>query len=133
MAARGLLSCGTLAPQLWHACGIYFPDQGLNPGPLHWEHGVLTTVPPGKSLIRSFVVSDKPISDAFQQKGKALVHVPNERSDSGKVIASGMAGSWAQGIEDVLFLSLHCLAPPTQATKTEGEVGGGLEEASPWC
>ena len=26
-----------------------FPDQGLNPGPLHWEHRVLTTVPPGKS------------------------------------------------------------------------------------
>ena len=32
---------------LWHAgslvatCGIQFPDQGLNPGPLLWERGVL--------------------------------------------------------------------------------------------
>ena len=25
------------------------PDQGLNPGPLRWEHGVLATGPPGKS------------------------------------------------------------------------------------
>ena len=31
------------------ACGIQFPDQGANPGPLHWEHGVLATGPPGKS------------------------------------------------------------------------------------
>ena len=30
------------------ACGIQFPDQGLNPGPLHWEHGALATGPPGK-------------------------------------------------------------------------------------
>ena len=26
-----------------------FPTQGLNPCPLHWKHGVLTTEPPGKS------------------------------------------------------------------------------------
>ena len=32
------------------ACGIEFPDQGLNLGPLHWELRVLTTGPPGKSL-----------------------------------------------------------------------------------
>ena len=24
-------------------------DQGLNPGPLRWEHRVLSTAPPGKS------------------------------------------------------------------------------------
>ena len=24
------------------ACGIYFPDQGLNPGPLRWELRVLS-------------------------------------------------------------------------------------------
>ena len=40
IAAHGLLSCGTWAPQLWHAnsqlrhaCGIQFPDQGLNQAP----------------------------------------------------------------------------------------------------
>ena len=32
------------------ASGIWFPDQGSNPGPLHWEHRVLATGPPGKSL-----------------------------------------------------------------------------------
>ena len=32
------------------ACGIYFPDQGSNPGPLHWEHGALAVRPPGQSL-----------------------------------------------------------------------------------
>ena len=42
---------------LWHtgssilvaACGVSFPDQESNPGPLHWERGVLATGPPGKS------------------------------------------------------------------------------------
>ena len=29
-------------------CGIQFPDQGLNLGPLHWMHGVLATGSPGK-------------------------------------------------------------------------------------
>ena len=36
--------------QLRHACGIQCPDQGSNPGPLHyWEHGFLTAVSSGKS------------------------------------------------------------------------------------
>ena len=29
------------------ACGIQFPNRGLSPGPLRWEHGVLATGPPG--------------------------------------------------------------------------------------
>ena len=36
------------------ACGIFFPDQGWNPGPLPWECRVLATGPPGKSLILFF-------------------------------------------------------------------------------
>ena len=28
--------------------GSYFPNQELNPQPLLWKHGVLTTGPPGK-------------------------------------------------------------------------------------
>ena len=41
---------------MWHArssvaeCGIYFPDQGLNLGPLHWEHGGLASGPQWKFL-----------------------------------------------------------------------------------
>ena len=34
---------------LVEAYGIYFLDQGWNPGPLHWEGGVLVTGPPLKS------------------------------------------------------------------------------------
>ena len=46
---------GCTRSALWHAnsaaaCGIHFPDQGSNPGPLHWGHRVLATGPPGKSL-----------------------------------------------------------------------------------
>ena len=31
------------------ACGNQLPDQGSNPGPLHWKRGLLTTRQPGKS------------------------------------------------------------------------------------
>ena len=31
------------------ACGILAPRPGINPTPLQWKHGVLTTGPPGKS------------------------------------------------------------------------------------
>ena len=31
--------------------GSQFPDQGSNPHPLQWNRGLLTTGPPGKSLI----------------------------------------------------------------------------------
>ena len=31
--------------------GSYFPDQGSNPRPLHWELRVLTTRPPRKSQV----------------------------------------------------------------------------------
>ena len=54
---------GCTGPQLQHVgalvvacrllvavCGIQFPDQGSNLGILHWEHRVLATRPPGKSL-----------------------------------------------------------------------------------
>ena len=37
------------------ACRIYFPKQGLNPGPLHWEGGIVATGPPGKSLTKEFL------------------------------------------------------------------------------
>ena len=54
---------GCSGSELWHegslvvacelfitACGVEFPDQGSNPSPLLWEHGVLDTGPLGKSL-----------------------------------------------------------------------------------
>ena len=48
------LCCGMWDLQLQHACGIQFPDQRLNPDPLHWEHGVLPTGPLGKFLFLNF-------------------------------------------------------------------------------
>ena len=39
---------------LVEACGIWFPDQGLKPSPLHWECRVLATGPPGKSQVFLF-------------------------------------------------------------------------------
>ena len=35
------------------------PWQGLNPGPLHWKYGVLTTGPLGKSLTATFLYKKK--------------------------------------------------------------------------
>ena len=35
------------------ACGI-FPDQDLNPCPLHWQVDFLTNGPPGKSCVDAF-------------------------------------------------------------------------------
>ena len=43
------LKCIWLCQGLGAAGGILVPVQGLNPGPLHWEHTALATVPPGKS------------------------------------------------------------------------------------
>ena len=43
------------------ASGIWFPDQGLNPGPLHWECGVLASGPPGKCPEFSFYKWKSPI------------------------------------------------------------------------
>ena len=55
------LSCGTqdlfsffflmqCVGSLVVACGIWFLNQELNTGPLHYDCGVLATGPPGKSL-----------------------------------------------------------------------------------
>ena len=58
VAVFGIFSCDTQAPLvavcgiLVAACEIQFPDQRSNLDPLHWDHGVLTTELPGKSLIQ---------------------------------------------------------------------------------
>lgn len=45
---RDLWSSLRHARSLAVACGIEFPEEGSNPGPLLWEHRVLTIGPPGK-------------------------------------------------------------------------------------
>ena len=47
--------------------GSQFPDQGSNPCPLQWKHGVLTTGPPGNSLHISFFFSKKHIKLFYLQ------------------------------------------------------------------
>ena len=43
-------------------CRIYLPDQGSNPGPLHWEHEVLATGPPGKSPLQLLKITNSTIT-----------------------------------------------------------------------
>ena len=58
-----VLNCSTWSLQsssqhgrsLAAASEVYFPDQGLNLNPLHREHGVPATGPPGKSLFLFFI------------------------------------------------------------------------------
>ena len=58
VVARGIfvLCCG-MWDLLVAACGIWFPDQGSNLGPLRWEHGVKGTGPPGKSCTVSLALT----------------------------------------------------------------------------
>ena len=50
---------GCIRSYLWHAisfiCGMWHLvlRPGMEPDPLHWEHGVLATEPPGKSHLVS--------------------------------------------------------------------------------
>ena len=64
-----------LHPVLVAAHRIYFPDQGSNPGLLHWEHGVLTTGPPRKSPIppsfaTTIVCAPSPLTLMIMEKEK---------------------------------------------------------------
>ena len=86
LAALGL-SCGLqdLSSWLWHvgslvvacklsvaACGISFPDQGSNLGPLNWERGVLATRPLGKSLLMSSLTILLPFQRKDSNSKKSL-------------------------------------------------------------
>ena len=46
---RGHSGSAVACELLTVVCGIQFPDQGLNPGPLHWENRFLATGPPRMS------------------------------------------------------------------------------------
>ena len=49
-----LKDCFLAAPLGTRDMGCEFPDQGLNPRPLPWKHGVLTPGLPGNSLKNSY-------------------------------------------------------------------------------
>ena len=56
--------------------GSWFPDRGLNPCTLHWEHGALTTGPPGKS--RNLIKRLQNSWDAHQ--GNATIEMSSRAS-----------------------------------------------------
>lgn len=68
------------------------PDQGLNPGPPHWEHGVLSTAPLGKSLNGFFfnaMIAPKEkwvlnLVSIDQLLSKRVVSIPSPFSHEGK-------------------------------------------------
>ena len=50
--------------------GFYFPDQGWNPRPLQWKHGVLNTKPSGKSqefVIKEYFLGEKWLNHKLQK------------------------------------------------------------------
>ena len=53
---------------LFPGCGVYFSDQGSNPGPLLWEGGVWATGLPGKSL-QDCILKVPPQCSQFQKWG----------------------------------------------------------------
>ena len=63
---------GTCKP-LVVACGISFPDQGANPGPLHRECRVLATRSPGKPLHLVLRLLPEPQVSSISISGQALV------------------------------------------------------------
>ena len=87
------VACKLLVP----ACGIWFPGQGLVPGPLHWEHGVLATGPPGKSQVFFLFVCL-----FLRIKWWACIGGKNERKDKlGKGISYGDWGPDLTGDREV--------------------------------
>ena len=55
LVSAGVLSLVAACELLVAACKL-LSDQGWNPGPLHWEQGVLATGPPEKSCFITFYV-----------------------------------------------------------------------------
>ena len=69
---------------LAEACGIQFPDQALNLGPLHREHGVLATELPGKSL--SYVINSIYSEKISIIPSRSIRVVPNHRLIENKLV-----------------------------------------------
>ena len=64
--------------------GSQFPDQGLNPRPLQWKRRVLTTGPPGKSLIQLYIYISVPFQGTSTQQPSSLaLRRPREVAGSG--------------------------------------------------
>ena len=94
------------------ACRIQFPGPGLNPGPLHWEHGVVTTGSPGKSLCDLFfLVSEAAISYTIPGKTERSM-LPT--SGQGKACVEQVPEKRKKGVSAI------CPNGPLEGKKEEG-------------
>ena len=60
-----------------------FPQPRIEPGPLHWGCKVLTTGPPGKSLLSSFLIYPF-LHGATQNMAVMVAVLNNEDKDIGR-------------------------------------------------
>ena len=70
----------------------------MNLGPLHWEHGVLTTGPPGKSQRTLFKSKEVTMSMLIHHQAQPL-RAPSERV---RVLIAEGSHSSSEGEEDYL-------------------------------
>ncbi|XDA85125.1 hypothetical protein R6Z07F_014902 [Ovis aries] len=85
---------------LWHlnsvvACGIEFPDQGLNLGPLHREHGVLATGSPEKLLMRPHVDHSR-IAITYKRGAVQKSQCDSAANKFPTVLAVSLPNEWSQ-------------------------------------
>ena len=93
------------------ACGLH--DQGSNPCPLHWKHGLLTTGPPGKSpayFSGCFLELFTP------QKSQSLVLLQLTMAEP-SLVSEFPAGEWVEWWErdgqESLICHSECHPPPS--------------------
>ena len=75
---------------------LKFPNQESNPCPLHWEHGVLTTGPPGKSLSQALM--DEWGSHQKQKEGSCVSKDTEGRATSERARPCPSRGALASQI-----------------------------------
>ena len=76
-------SLAVVCKRLVVACGIRFPGQGSNPGPLHWECRVLAIGPPEVPKLHSSISDSSAKKDGILIFVQILFHFSNH-SDLGR-------------------------------------------------
>ena len=96
-----------------------FPDQGLNPGPQQWEHGVLTTRPPENSqelpTFNQFLSRDLPT----EQTGRDWVFLG----------LAEIRGQWRGQTKEAIIGTLD----KGGMNKLMGDIWGELNESEKKC
>ena len=115
------------------ACGIWFPDWGLDLGPLHWKHGVLDTGPPGKSqgcIIKHIATVDNwglippgKLRNRAEQASELIIHKANCEDDTEYACKAVQHPALDKGSVD---LNTGCFATSAQAPTAAGQLFAGL-------